>query len=98
MPNKQHIKYQFSGLEVDDTEDDDGDDYYGYDGNDDGELSFDYGQNDQSQNALPSSRNSMEVRKICQIFSFLLLILIGVLINSFSSIKVGFKEFIPYLC
>ncbi|KAJ4974130.1 hypothetical protein NE237_007304 [Protea cynaroides] len=54
----QHIDYQFSGLEDDygvDGEDDDG-----YDAIDDGEASFDYGQNDHGQD-VSTSRNSMEL-------------------------------------
>lgn len=39
-----------------------GDDDYGDDANDDGELSFDYGQNDHGQDVVSTSRNSMEVK------------------------------------
>lgn len=56
----QHIDYQFSGLEDDDAEEGDDDD--GDDANDDGELSFDYGQNDHGQDVVSTSRNSMEVK------------------------------------
>ncbi|KAF8390703.1 hypothetical protein HHK36_025230 [Tetracentron sinense] len=56
----QHIDYQFSGLEDDDGEDGNDDD--GYDAN--GELSFDYGQNDQGQDAISASRNSMELDQV----------------------------------
>ncbi|KAF9622385.1 hypothetical protein IFM89_031188 [Coptis chinensis] len=61
VAEQQHIDYHFSGLE-----DDDGEDVYdddGYDANDDGELSFDYGQNDQLQDAS-TSRNSMELDQV----------------------------------
>ncbi|XP_020246385.1 uncharacterized protein At2g33490-like isoform X2 [Asparagus officinalis] len=58
----EHIDYQFSGLEDDDTEDDG--DYYSYDENEDGELSFDYGQNDRDQDSLSSSTNSMELDQV----------------------------------
>lgn len=60
VTEKQHIDYQFSGLEDDDGED--GDDDGGHDANDDGELSFDYGQNDHVRDVVSTSRNSMEVR------------------------------------
>lgn len=59
VTEQQHIDYQFSGLEDDDVEE--GDDDYGDDANDDGELSFDYGQNDHGQDVVSTSRNSMEV-------------------------------------
>ncbi|KAJ0973578.1 hypothetical protein J5N97_021537 [Dioscorea zingiberensis] len=60
VAEQQHIDYQFSGLEDNDTEDYEDDDY-GYDDSDDDELSFDYGQNDHVQDILPRSRNSMEL-------------------------------------
>ncbi|KAA8517320.1 hypothetical protein F0562_017613 [Nyssa sinensis] len=67
VTEQQHIDYHLSGLEDDDRddnvndyddadEDDDGDDY----SYDDGELSFDYGQNDGEQE-VSTSRNSMEL-------------------------------------
>ncbi|XWS68793.1 hypothetical protein CRYUN_Cryun04dG0122700 [Craigia yunnanensis] len=47
----------------DENDDDDGYDHDGYD-HDDGELSFDYGQNDQDQNMVPTSRHSMELDQV----------------------------------
>lgn len=66
VTEQQHIDYHFGGLEDDDRDydddDDDDDDDDSYDVNDDGELSFDYGQNDQEQDiSVSTSRNSMEV-------------------------------------
>lgn len=66
VTEKQHIDYHFSGLEDDDADnvDDDGsddDDDDTYDAPDDGELSFDYGHNDEEQDVVSTSRNSMEV-------------------------------------
>lgn len=49
LTEQQHIDYRFSGLEDDNVDygNNDGvDDDDGYDDGDDGELSFDYGQND----------------------------------------------------
>lgn len=70
VTEQQHIDYHFVGLEDDyhnyyddDNDDDDDDDDDSYDSNDDGELSFDYGQNDQEQD-VSTSRNSMEVVKL----------------------------------
>lgn len=62
VTEQQHIDYHFNGLEEEDDDDgDDGDeDDDGYDENDDGELSFDYGQNEQERD-VSTSRNSMEV-------------------------------------
>lgn len=63
VTEQQHIDYQFSGLEdYDDSEgeDDDDDDDSG-DAQDDGELSFDYGQNDQAQDVVSTPGNSMEL-------------------------------------
>ncbi|MQL74671.1 hypothetical protein Taro_007023, partial [Colocasia esculenta] len=61
VAEKQHIDYQFSGLEDYGTEGDDNcnsiDD--AYDANDDGELSFFYEQNEQVLD-VSTSRNSME--------------------------------------
>ncbi|KAL5717419.1 hypothetical protein ACHQM5_010423 [Ranunculus cassubicifolius] len=65
VADSQHIDYQFSGLQEDD---DDGDDGYDDDGYDDGELSFDYGQNDQLQD-VSTSRNSMELDQVDLPFS-----------------------------
>ncbi|KAL6011719.1 hypothetical protein ACLOJK_002183 [Asimina triloba] len=62
VTEQQHIDYQFIGLEDEDAED--GDDDYGDDTNDDGELSFDYGHNDHGQDAISTSRNSMEVDQV----------------------------------
>ncbi|XP_077228542.1 uncharacterized protein At2g33490-like isoform X2 [Tasmannia lanceolata] len=62
VTEQQHIDYQFSGLD-DDVEDGDYDDVY--DANDDGELSFDYGQNDHiQQDVVSTSRNSMELDQV----------------------------------
>lgn len=63
VTERQHIDYQFSGLEDDDGEDGYDDDGQGYDGNDDGELSFDYGQNDHRLD-VSASRNSMELDQV----------------------------------
>ncbi|XP_042500072.1 uncharacterized protein At2g33490-like isoform X2 [Macadamia integrifolia] len=60
VTEQQHIDYQFSGLEDYDGEDGEDDDGY-YDANDDGELSFDYGQTDHGQEVVSTSRNSMEL-------------------------------------
>ncbi|XP_062219154.1 uncharacterized protein At2g33490-like isoform X2 [Phragmites australis] len=59
IAEKQHIDYQFSGLEDDEYENDD----YSSDQNncsDDGELSFDYEINDKDQDYL-ASRGSMDL-------------------------------------
>lgn len=61
VAEQQHIDYQFRGLEDDDVDDGDDDDN-GSDSRGDGELSFDYRQNEQEQDAVSSSRKSMEVR------------------------------------
>ncbi|XVE50051.1 hypothetical protein DITRI_Ditri01bG0130700 [Diplodiscus trichospermus] len=79
ITEQQHIDYHFSGLEEDgdngkddendenddddDNSDDDDDEDDGYD-HDDGELSFDYGQNDQDQNIVPTSGHSMELDQV----------------------------------
>lgn len=65
VAEQQHIEYQFSELEDDYTEDDE-ENGYRYDGNDDddGELSFDYGQPDQGQEVVSLSRNSMELDQV----------------------------------
>lgn len=58
VTEQQHIDYHFTGLEEDDGDDGDEDDN-GYDENDDGELSFDYGQIEERD--VSTSQNSMEV-------------------------------------
>lgn len=65
VTEQQHIDYHFNGLEEEDgDEGDEGDeDDDGYDENDDGELSFDYGQIEQEQD-VSTSRNSMEVTNL----------------------------------
>ncbi|XP_047183095.1 uncharacterized protein At2g33490-like isoform X2 [Vigna umbellata] len=65
VTEQQHIDYQFSALEEEDGyEGDDGDDGGGgYDDNDDGELSFDYGQTEQDRD-VSTSRNSMELDQV----------------------------------
>lgn len=75
VSEQQHIDYHFDGLEEDDPYDDDDDnddndyDDDSYDSNDDGELSFDYGQNEQQQD-VSTAQNSMEVAKLdCSTFS-----------------------------
>lgn len=60
VAEQQHIDYQFRGLEDDDMDDGDDDDN-GSDSRGDGELSFDYRQNEQEQDAVSSSRKSMEL-------------------------------------
>ncbi|KAG9446283.1 hypothetical protein H6P81_012411 [Aristolochia fimbriata] len=62
VAEEQHIDYQFSGLE--DDEPDYGDYDEGDDANDDGELSFDYGQNDGGQEVVSTSRNSMDLDQV----------------------------------
>ncbi|KAF5185803.1 Hydroxyproline-rich glycoprotein family protein, partial [Thalictrum thalictroides] len=57
VTKQQHIHYQFTGLEDDEGED--GYDDEGYDANEDGELSFDYEENDDLED-VSTSRNSME--------------------------------------
>ena len=65
IAEKQHIDYQFSGLEDDAS---DNDDYSSDqdDCSDDGELSFDYEINDKDQDFL-ASRGSMDVSFMIQI-------------------------------
>eukprot|EP00262_Sarcandra_glabra_P007513 TRINITY_DN2037_c0_g1_i1.p1 TRINITY_DN2037_c0_g1~~TRINITY_DN2037_c0_g1_i1.p1 ORF type:complete len:653 (+),score=118.03 TRINITY_DN2037_c0_g1_i1:324-2282(+) len=63
VAEQHHIEYQFSGLEDDDAEDGCDDDD-GYNTNDVGELSFDYGQNDQGPEVVSTSRNSMELDQV----------------------------------
>ncbi|KAL0928396.1 hypothetical protein M5K25_000274 [Dendrobium thyrsiflorum] len=60
VAEQQHIDYDFIGLEDDDTEDDEDSDC-GYDGNDDGELSFDYGHIEHIQDVDSANRKSMEL-------------------------------------
>lgn len=68
VAEEQHIDYQFSGLEDDDGDDED-DDYDdddaegGSESQDDSELSFDYGQNNQGQE-VDASRSSMELDNV----------------------------------
>ncbi|CAA6660004.1 unnamed protein product [Spirodela intermedia] len=63
IAEKQHIDYQFSGLEDYDTDSDNNDESVNdqHDANYDGELSFDYGQNEQGADVVSASRNSMEL-------------------------------------
>ncbi|GFY88097.1 hydroxyproline-rich glycoprotein family protein [Actinidia rufa] len=65
VTEKQHIDYQFSGIEDDDG---DNDDSYDDDSDDDegsySELSFDYGQNDQVKNVVSTPRGSMELDRV----------------------------------
>ncbi|KAL5096141.1 hypothetical protein RYX36_000468 [Vicia faba] len=65
VTEQQHIDYHFSGLEEEDGDegDDEEDDDNGYDENDDGELSFDYGHNEQEQD-VSTSQNSMELDQV----------------------------------
>ncbi|KAK7304264.1 hypothetical protein VNO77_45131 [Canavalia gladiata] len=65
VTERQHIDYHFSGLEEDDGDEVDygDDDGGGYDENDDGELSFDYGQVEQDQD-VSTSQNSMELDQV----------------------------------
>ncbi|KAK8466106.1 hypothetical protein PHAVU_008G000700 [Phaseolus vulgaris] len=65
VTEQQHIDYQFSGLDEEDGYEGDygDDDGGGYDDNDDGELSFDYGQTEQDQD-VSTSRNSMELDQV----------------------------------
>ncbi|KAF3432336.1 hypothetical protein FNV43_RR27076 [Rhamnella rubrinervis] len=69
VTEQQHIDYHFGGLEDDDRDDEDDnsddDEDDSYDVNDDGELSFDYGQNDQERDiSVSTSRNSMELDQV----------------------------------
>ncbi|KAK6922453.1 hypothetical protein RJ641_012960, partial [Dillenia turbinata] len=58
VTEQQHIDYQFKGLDDEEGEDADDDDDFS---RDHGELSFDYGQRDSSQESVSPSRNSMEL-------------------------------------
>ncbi|PNT52986.1 hypothetical protein POPTR_001G061500v4 [Populus trichocarpa] len=60
VTERQHIDYHFSGLDDDGRDDVDDDDEDYDDANDDGELSFDYGQNDQEQE-VSTPKKSMEL-------------------------------------
>ncbi|XP_054792873.1 uncharacterized protein At2g33490-like isoform X2 [Prosopis cineraria] len=62
VTEQQHIDYPFSGLEDDDGDDgDDGeDDDESYDENDDGELSLDYGQNEQDRDVSTPQKSKEE--------------------------------------
>ncbi|THU49218.1 hypothetical protein C4D60_Mb06t07230 [Musa balbisiana] len=65
VAERHHIDYQFNdleyvGLDYDDDGDDGGDNFCGYDGSDNGELSFDYRKNFQEKNVIYTSRNSIE--------------------------------------
>ena len=62
VAERQHIDYQFSGLEDDDVEDGEDDGENGYDASEGGELSFDYRQNKRGIEVVSATRNSMEVR------------------------------------
>lgn len=68
VTERQHIDYRFSGLEDNDSDNDDSsdndddEDDRDYNVKDDGELSFDYGKNDKGQNVIATPRSSMEVR------------------------------------
>ncbi|KAK8627285.1 hypothetical protein V6N13_134899 [Hibiscus sabdariffa] len=74
ITEEQHIDYLFSGLQDDDGDNDDDTEFYeddddDYNSDDDedednGEMSFDYGQNDQDQNTIPASRHSMELDEV----------------------------------
>lgn len=66
LTEQLHIDYKFSGLEDDDGDDADDDDDYDDESyvHDDGELSFDYGQNDQEHDVDSTSRNSMELDQV----------------------------------
>ncbi|XWS54050.1 hypothetical protein CRYUN_Cryun10bG0055300 [Craigia yunnanensis] len=67
ITEQQHIDYHFRGLEDDDRDNGDDDENYENDDDDDeddGELSFDYGQNDQDQNIIPTSQHSMELDQV----------------------------------
>ncbi|XP_008222346.1 PREDICTED: uncharacterized protein At2g33490 [Prunus mume] len=65
VTEQQHIDYEFNGLDDEgngDNNDDDNDDDDS-DVNDDGELSFDYGQRDHDQD-VSTSQNSMELDQV----------------------------------
>lgn len=60
VAEQQHIDYDFIGLDDDDSQDEDDNDG-GYDGNDEGELSFDYGHIEHIQDVGSTNRKSIEV-------------------------------------
>ncbi|KAB2052874.1 hypothetical protein ES319_A12G150000v1 [Gossypium barbadense] len=78
ITEKQHIDYHFRGLEDSEAENGDPDENYENDDDEsdddnyeddaedhnDGELSFDYRQNDQDQNMFFASRHSMELDQV----------------------------------
>lgn len=64
VAERQHIGYQFSGLEDDIGEDGNNDDSNDFDIIEGGELSFDYRYNKQGPYIVSTSPNSAEVR-IC---------------------------------
>lgn len=61
VAERQHIDYQFSGLEDDDVEDGEDDGENGYDASEGGELSFDYRQNKRGIEVVSATTNSMEL-------------------------------------
>ncbi|XWS63489.1 hypothetical protein CRYUN_Cryun06bG0102300 [Craigia yunnanensis] len=61
--NGEDDNYESDDDDDDDESDYDNDEDDGYD-HDDGELSFDYGQNDQDQNMVATSRHSMELDQV----------------------------------
>ncbi|KAK8619027.1 hypothetical protein V6N13_132996 [Hibiscus sabdariffa] len=64
VTERQHIDYQFCGLEDDDGEDGE----IAYDPNKDGELSFDYRATEKGIDVTSVSRNSMEVDEVSSSF------------------------------
>lgn len=80
VAERHHIDYQFNdleyvGLDYDDDGDDGGDNFCGYDGSDNGELSFDYRKNFQEKNVIYTSRNSIEVKSLRLCFVLILVLL-----------------------
>lgn len=61
VTERQHIDYQFTGLEDDEGEDVENDGEDSYVADDKGELSFDYRQNKQGLGVVSKPRNSMEL-------------------------------------
>ncbi|GAB4828542.1 hypothetical protein Ancab_018201 [Ancistrocladus abbreviatus] len=67
VTEQQHIDYQFSGLDDDESEDGEDDSYYddgdtnGSDVDSEGELSFDYRRNDHMGHYVSAARQSMEL-------------------------------------
>ncbi|RRT74266.1 hypothetical protein B296_00031647 [Ensete ventricosum] len=79
VAEQHHIDYQFSDLEYvgfdyDDDGDDGGDNYCGYDGSNDGELSFDYRKKIPEKNVIYTSRNSIEVKSVKLCFVLILVL------------------------